>query len=57
MSTALQLLLVDDSVEDAERMLLELLRGGFAPKWRRVETADALSDALTQERWDIVLWD
>jgi len=38
-------------------ILRELRRGGFAPTHERVETADALSEALARPGWDIVLSD
>ena len=36
--TPLDLLLVEDSTDDAELILAELRRAGFDPKWKRVET-------------------
>ena len=38
-------------------ILRELRRGGFAPTHERVETAEALRDALARPGWDIVLSD
>jgi two-component system sensor histidine kinase UhpB len=52
----LRILLVEDSEDDAELILLELRRSGFAPSSQRVETPQALSDAL-QKPWDIILTD
>ncbi|MDB6170884.1 MAG: response receiver sensor histidine kinase response regulator [Chthoniobacteraceae bacterium] len=46
MMTPLNVLLVEDSPEDAELVILELRRGGFAPQWRRVETESEYLDAL-----------
>ena len=35
----------------------ELKRGGYDPKYERVETAGAMNDALNQQEWDIVISD
>jgi hypothetical protein len=35
----LNVLIVEDSAEDAERAVLELRRAGYAPDYRRVATA------------------
>jgi hypothetical protein len=46
----LNVLMVEDSETDAELLLRELLRKGFTPSATRVETSDALRDALTSGR-------
>ena len=51
----LNVLIVEDSVEDAERVVLELRRAGYAPDYRRVATAREMSDALDERLWDLVL--
>jgi signal transduction histidine kinase len=38
MNTPLNVLIVEDSQNDADLALTELRHGGFAPKWKRVET-------------------
>jgi len=38
MSTPLQILIVEDSQDDAELMVAELRRADFDPRWKRVET-------------------
>ena len=38
MRTPLNLLIVEDSMDDAELILAELKRAGFDPKWKRVDT-------------------
>jgi len=38
MDTPLNILIVEDSQNDADLALTELRRAGFAPKWKRVET-------------------
>src|ERR1039457_4233979 len=51
----LSVLIVEDSVEDAERAVLELRRAGYAPDYRRVATSREMSAALDERRWDLVL--
>ncbi|HXI69529.1 MAG TPA: response regulator [Verrucomicrobiae bacterium] len=38
MSIAINILIVEDSQEDAELLLIELRHAGFDPKWKRVQT-------------------
>lgn len=57
MSKPLRVLLVEDSEDDAELVLNELRRGGYAPSQERVENAAALGRALAQQPWDIVISD
>ncbi|HRJ71865.1 MAG TPA: PAS domain S-box protein [Terrimicrobiaceae bacterium] len=57
MSRPLKLLLVEDSADDAELVLAVLRSGGYEPRHRRVQTGEALSEALAAEDWDIVLSD
>jgi signal transduction histidine kinase/FixJ family two-component response regulator len=53
----LRVLLVEDSPADAELVLAQLRRGGYAPAARRVETEASLRDALAGATWDCVLSD
>lgn len=53
----LQVLVVEDSEDDLELLVLELRRGGWKPTYERVETPGALREALARRRWDIVLSD
>ena len=53
----LNLLLVEDSEEDADLLVLELKRGGYNPLCRRVETAEELAGALGEREWDLVISD
>ncbi len=57
MSKPLKLLLVEDSLDDAELVLAVLRAGGYDPVHRRVQTGDALRLALREEGWDLVLSD
>jgi len=54
MSTPLRVLLIDDCEPDAALLLRSLRRGGYAPAWRRVDSAETLAAALV-EPWDLVL--
>jgi two-component system cell cycle sensor histidine kinase/response regulator CckA len=53
----LKVLIVEDSEEDADLIVLELKRGGFDPIYRRVDTAEGMSKALAEDEWDLVLSD
>lgn len=56
MTRSLRLLLVEDNADDADLLLHELRRAGYDPQARRVETRDALEQAL-QAPWDVILCD
>jgi signal transduction histidine kinase len=53
----LRVLIVEDSVDDAELVGRELQRGGFAVVAERVETRGTMAAALDSERWDLVISD
>jgi two-component system cell cycle sensor histidine kinase/response regulator CckA len=57
LTRALHLLLVEDSENDAELVVRELRRGGFALTFERVETRAAMAAALEREPWDLVISD
>lgn len=57
MSIPLNVLLVEDSEDDAELMLYNLRKGGYAPASRRVDTRAALRQALDGQTWDVILSD
>ena len=56
MTLPIRVLLLEDSVEDATLVLEELRRGGFETISQRVETLDAMTEALA-EKWDVILSD
>lgn len=53
----LKVLLVEDSEDDAELVLLELNRGGFVPDYQRVQTREDMRRALEEQPWELVLSD
>ena len=58
MSKLLQVLIVEDSEDDAELLAIELKRGGYQPIYQRVETELGMQAALDKQiSWDIVLAD
>src|SRR5579863_2415036 len=52
-----QILMVEDSADDAELVARTLRRGGCDLTYQRVETATAMKAALTQPGWDLVIAD
>ncbi|WP_162136321.1 PAS domain S-box protein [Zavarzinella formosa] len=52
-----RLLLVEDSADDTELILLALRRGGLDPTWERVDTQSALKASMVAGAWDAVLAD
>ncbi len=46
MTTPLNILLIEDSKDDAFLLIEQLKRGGFAPDWKRVETEDEFSSSV-----------
>ncbi|RJX28646.1 MAG: hybrid sensor histidine kinase/response regulator [Desulfurivibrio sp.] len=57
MATPLRVLIVEDSENDAILMIRELHRGGYEPRALRVETAEAMQEALAAGEWDIIISD
>ena len=53
----LRILFVEDDPDDAELMLRLLREAGIEPQWERVDTADALREALSGEQWQVALVD
>lgn len=53
----LNVLIVEDSADDAQLMLREIERGGYAVFSERVETKVDMQSALMGRRWDIILSD
>jgi CheY-like chemotaxis protein len=57
MDTPIKLLVIEDSQEDADLLLRTLRKGGLAPDFIRVDTAEDLQRALDARPWDLVISD
>lgn len=57
MDKTLRALMVEDSEDDAVLLAHHLTSGGYKTDWRRVETAPALTAALSEAPWDIIFAD
>jgi signal transduction histidine kinase len=57
MKRPLQVLLVEDSENDAELLAIELQRAGYETACRRVQTASEMTAALAGQRWDLIVAD
>ncbi len=57
MSIPLRVLFVEDSEDDASLLLHALRKGGYEPAARRVDTGPAMSQALAEATWDIIISD
>jgi len=57
MEEPLKALIIEDSENDAALIEIELQRAGYDPQCHRVETPQALSSALDQQAWDLVIAD
>ena len=53
----LNVLLIEDSPDDAGLVALELRRGGYDPVMTRVETAETMRAALETGGWDVIISD
>lgn len=53
----LRILVVEDDATDYDLLLLHLRRHGLRPQAKRVETAEAMREALESEDWDAVISD
>jgi CheY-like chemotaxis protein len=53
----IRVLIIEDSEDDTELMLRHLRKGGFYPKFRRVQSAAGLQNALKNEKWELILCD
>jgi signal transduction histidine kinase len=57
MAQSLRVLIAEDNAADAALLLRELKRGGYELIHERVETADAMREALAQRQWDLIISD
>jgi len=57
MRKPLRVLTVEDSENDALLLVRQLERGGFDVDFKRVDTPEAMNEALLAQTWDIILCD
>jgi len=57
MDRPLNILIVEDSQDDCDLLLLELRRAGYTLRHERVETALAMAEALKRQSWDAIVSD
>ena len=57
MAKPLQALLLEDSRDDLDLLLLHLQRGGFKLTFECIETEKELRKALAKSRWDVIISD
>ena len=57
MKKALRVLIVEDSEDDALLLVRLLRKGGYDPEHQRVDTAEAMAEALGSSAWDLVISD
>lgn len=53
----LRVLLAEDDPTDAELIVHELTKSGFAPEWRRVDNEAEFRKRLLESEWDIIISD
>ena len=53
----LKVLMIENSAHDAEQIVLLLARSGFQTECLQITSIEALQDALSNHRWDLVLSD
>ncbi len=57
MNQPLQVLVIEDSEDDAAVLAVELRRAGYTPVCHRIETREALGSALERQPWDLIIAD
>src|SRR3990172_2855678 len=57
MGQLLRVLVLQDMKEDAELLIEHLRSGGFDIVYERVDHAEAMSEALSHQSWDVILSD
>ncbi len=57
MNTLLRALIVEDNEDDALLLVRELRQAGYDPTFERIDTAEALEQALDRQIWDVIIAD
>ncbi|MCX5816500.1 MAG: GAF domain-containing protein, partial [Proteobacteria bacterium] len=57
MEIPIRVLIIEDSEDDTLLIVHQLERAGYKLTYERVETADAMHEALERETWDIIISD
>lgn len=57
MDKPIRVLIVDDSENDGLLLLRKLKKGGYSPSYEQMDTAEAMSKALDNQTWDVILCD
>lgn len=57
MSIPLNVLIIEDSEDDALLVVRELKQAAYKPAYERIETEKAMKDALAGQKWNIVISD
>lgn len=57
MPQLLRTLILEDNEKDSQLLLRELRRGGYAPEYTIVDSAETLDAALKDKTWDVILSD
>ncbi|HNR43528.1 MAG TPA: PAS domain S-box protein [Methanofastidiosum sp.] len=53
----LRILLVEDSIDDAELLVRLIKKGGYPVYYERIDTAKQMVEALTNKQWDVIISD
>ncbi len=54
---ALNLLIIEDSEDDVDLLLWQLVKSGYTLSWTRVETSEEMQAALIRQEWDLIISD
>lgn len=57
MGRLLRVLMVEDAPDDAQLIVIRLEQGGFDVQFRRVDSAQAMCEALDGSQWDVIISD
>ena len=57
MESKIKILFIEDSMDDVLLILHEVKKGGFEPKWKKVETKNDMIFELDNNKWDFMIID